>query len=55
MRMRLGTAKKGLTNERKAAIPLLVEALEDRVYVVRQYAEEALTRLGVGQMVYFRG
>jgi len=54
MRMSPGTVKKGWTNERKAAIPLLVETLEDRSYVVQQYAEEALARLSVGEMVYFR-
>ncbi len=35
------------------AIPALFQALDDDSYVVRHYAEEALTRMGIGQMVYF--
>jgi HEAT repeat protein len=35
------------------AIPALFQALDDNSYVVRHYAEEALTRMGIGQMVYF--
>jgi HEAT repeat protein len=35
------------------AIPALFHALDDDSYIVRHYAEEALGRLGVGQMVYF--
>jgi len=40
--------------ESKAAIPVLLEALEDGSYLVRQYAEEALRRMGIGEMVYFQ-
>ncbi len=35
------------------AIPALFHALDDDSYVVRHYAEEALARMGIGQMVYF--
>lgn len=38
----------------KEAIPALFAALEDESYLVRHHAEEALARLGVGQMVYFQ-
>jgi HEAT repeat protein len=38
----------------KDAISALFEALEDESYLVRHHAEEALARLGVGQMVYFQ-
>lgn len=48
-------AAKALTAiESKGAIPALFEALEDESYLVRYHAEEALARLGVGQMVYFQ-
>lgn len=40
--------------ESTAAIPTLFEALEDESYLVRQYAGEALKRMGVGEMVYFQ-
>ena len=40
--------------ESQEAIPALFRALEDESYVVRYYAEEALTRMGVGQIIYFR-
>jgi HEAT repeat protein len=35
------------------AIPALFRALDDDSYLVRYYAEDALARMGVGQMVYF--
>jgi HEAT repeat protein len=35
------------------AIPALFQALNDDSYVVRHYAQEALTCMGIGQMVYF--
>ena len=47
-------AKALIPVESKAAIPVLFEALEDESYLVRQYAEEALKRMGVGEMVYFQ-
>ncbi len=34
------------------AIPALFQALDDESYVVRHYAEDALGRMGVGQIVY---
>jgi HEAT repeat protein len=37
------------------AIPALFQALDDDSYIVRHYAEEALARMGIGQMVYFSG
>ena len=51
--VRVRAAKALIPVQSKAAIPALFAALEDDSYVVRQYAEEALARLGVGQMVYF--
>lgn len=51
--VRRRAAKALIPVESKAAIPVLFEALEDESYVVRHYAEEALRRMGVGQMVYF--
>jgi HEAT repeat protein len=36
------------------AIGPLFYAMEDESYMVRHYAEIALERMGVGQMVYFR-
>lgn len=53
-RVRRRAAKALIPVESKEAIPVLFEALEDESYMVRHYAEEALRRMGVGQMVYFR-
>ena len=53
-RVRRRAAKALIPVESKKAIPVLFEALEDESYMVRHYAEEALRRMGVGQMVYFR-
>ena len=36
------------------AIPAIFQALDDDSYLVRHYAQEALSRMGIGQMVYFR-
>lgn len=52
--VRRRAAKALIQVESKEAIPALFKALEDESYVVRHYAEEALARMGVGQMVYFR-
>ena len=52
--VRRRAAKALVPVESKAAIPVLFEALEDENYLVRQYAEEALKRMGIGEMVYFR-
>ncbi len=52
--VRRRAAKALVPVESKAAIPVLFEALEDESYLVRGYAEEALKRMGVGEMVYFR-
>lgn len=38
----------------RQAIGPLFYALEDESYMVRHYAEIALERMGVGQMIYFR-
>jgi HEAT repeat protein len=38
----------------RQAIGPLFHALEDESYMVRHYAETALERMGVGQMVYFQ-
>lgn len=51
---RVRAAKALVLLESKAAIPALFHALDDDSYIVRHHAEEALARLGVGQMVYFR-
>jgi len=53
-RVRRRAAKALIPVESHKAIPVLFEALEDESYLVRHYAEEALRRMGVGQMVYFR-
>jgi HEAT repeat protein len=53
-RVRRRAAKALIPIESKKAIPVLFEALEDESYMVRHYAEIALARMGVGQMVYFR-
>lgn len=52
--VRRRAAKALIPVESKQAIPVLFQALEDESYIVRHYAEEALARMGVGQMVYFR-
>lgn len=52
--VRLRAAKALIPVESKQAIPALFQALDDDSYVVRHHAEEALARMGVGQMVYFR-
>jgi HEAT repeat protein len=52
--VRVRAAKALIPVESQEAIPALFQALEDESYVVRHHAEEALARLGVGQMVYFR-
>ncbi len=51
--VRRRAAKALIPVESKEAIPVLFEALDDDSYMVRHYAEEALARMGVGQMVYF--
>ena len=53
-RVRRRAAKALIPVESKKAIPVLFEALDDESYTVRHYAENALARMGVGQMVYFR-
>lgn len=40
--------------EARKSIRVLFEALEDDSYMVRHYAEIALARMGVGQVVYFK-
>jgi HEAT repeat protein len=52
--VRVRAAKALIPVESKRAIPALFQALDDDSYVVRHHAEEALARMGVGQMVYFR-
>jgi HEAT repeat protein len=52
--VRVRAAKALVPVESKQAIPALFAALDDDSYVVRHHAEEALARMGVGQMVYFR-
>jgi len=52
--VRRRAAKALIPVESTKAIPVLFEALEDESYIVRHYAEEALRRMGVGQMVYFK-
>lgn len=52
--VRRRAAKALVPVESKKAIPVLFEALEDDSYMVRHYAEIALARMGVGQMVYFK-
>ncbi|MFQ5613363.1 MAG: HEAT repeat domain-containing protein [Anaerolineae bacterium] len=52
--VRIRAAKALVPVESKAAIAPLIQALDDESYLVRHYAEEALARLGVGQMVYFK-
>lgn len=52
--VRVRAAKALVPIESKRAIPALFLALDDDSYIVRHHAEEALARMGVGQMVYFR-
>jgi HEAT repeat protein len=52
--VRRRAAKALIPMESKQAIPVLFKALEDESYMVRHYAEIALVRMGVGQMVYFK-
>jgi HEAT repeat protein len=52
--VRIRAAKALVPIESKQAIPALFKALDDDSYIVRHHAEEALARMGVGQMVYFR-
>jgi HEAT repeat protein len=52
--VRRRAAKSLVPVESTTAIPALFEALDDESYLVRQYAEEALKRMGVGDMVFFR-
>jgi HEAT repeat protein len=52
--VRRRAAKALVPVESKQAIPVLFEALEDESYMVRHYAEIALAKMGVGQMVYFQ-
>lgn len=53
-RARRRAAKALVPIESREAIRVLFEALEDDSYMVRHYAEIALARMGVGQMVYFK-
>lgn len=52
--VRMRGAKALISVGSKQAIPVLFQALNDESYLVRHHAEEALARLGVGQMVYFK-
>ena len=52
--VRVRAARALVPVESKKAIPVLFQALEDESYSVRHYAGEALARMGVGQMVYFK-
>lgn len=51
--VRVRAAKSLLPIEDRTAIGPLFHALADDSYLVRHYAELALERMGVGQMVYF--
>lgn len=53
--VRVRAAKALVPTESRRAIGPLFYALEDESYLVRHYAELALTRMGIGQMVYFPG
>lgn len=53
-RVRIRAARALVPIESPETIPALFRALDDDSYVVRHYAEEALARMGVGQMVYFK-
>jgi len=53
--VRLRAARALVPIESKAAIRPLIHLLDnDESYLVRHYADEALKRMGVGQMIYFR-
>ncbi|MDX1523322.1 MAG: HEAT repeat domain-containing protein [Anaerolineae bacterium] len=51
--VRVRAAKALVPLEDRASIGPLFHVLEDDSYLVRHYAELALERMGVGQMVYF--
>ncbi|MBI1879744.1 MAG: HEAT repeat domain-containing protein [Chloroflexi bacterium] len=51
--VRVRAARALISVKSKQAIPALFQALDDDSYIVRHHAEEALARMGVGQMVYF--
>jgi HEAT repeat protein len=51
--VRVRAARALLPLEDRRAIGPLFQALQDDSYMVRHYAELALERMGVGQMVYF--
>jgi HEAT repeat protein len=51
-RVRVRAARALVPIQSPDAIPALFQALDDASYVVRHYAEEALARVGAGQMVY---
>lgn len=51
--VRVRAAKALVPIEDRASIGPLFQVLEDNSYLVRHYAEIALERMGVGQMVYF--
>jgi HEAT repeat protein len=53
--IRLRAAKALAPIESHAAIPALIKAMDhDPSYLVRHYADVALKRMGVGEMIYFR-
>jgi HEAT repeat protein len=52
--VRVRAARALVPIQSRQAIGPLFYALEDESYMVRHYAETALERMGVGQMVYFR-
>jgi HEAT repeat protein len=52
--VRIRAARALVPVESHDAIPALFQALDDDSYLVRHYAQEALSRMGIGQMVYFR-
>lgn len=52
--VRVRAAKALVPIESRQAIGPLFYALEDESYMVRHYAEIALERMGVGQMIYFK-
>ncbi len=51
--VRVRAAKALVPVESRRAIGPLFYALDDDSYLVRHYSELALTRMGIGQMVYF--
>lgn len=54
-RVRIRAAKALIPVESQAAIPDLIHCLDyDPSYLVRHYADMALERMGVGEMVYFQ-